>query len=125
MSQLIVTINGDQVHDYSGFIQEFNRAFSGCSADWDGNLDAFNDYLVWPEGAYVLIWKDSEVSRRALSYEEMSKWLEERLQACHPSNRQQIRQWLEAAKDGQGPTMFDTLIEIIGVNTGYVELKLE
>jgi hypothetical protein len=37
----------------------------------------------------------------------------------------EIRRRLERAKHGEGPTLFDWLVKIVGVNNGYVAIILE
>ena len=124
MSKPVLTIDGNNVYDFASFIQEFNRTFSQFDVEWSGNLDAFNDYLVWPDGEYILVWERSELSRQRLGFDEMVKWLGERVQHCHPANVPQMRERLEAAKRAEGQTMFDLLVEIIRGNKNYVELRL-
>ena len=57
-------------------------------------------------------WRDHEVSRFNLGYEETVRQLELRLARCHPSNRPRVQADLDAARAGQGPTVFDWLVEI-------------
>ena len=121
----VLTIDGSKVGDFACFIQEFNRIYARFDVLWNGNLDAFNDYLAWPDEKYVLVWKDSDLSRARLGYGEMIKWLEERVQHCHPSNASHMQERLEAAKLEKGQTMFDLLVEIIQDNSDYVHLRLE
>ena len=125
MSQLTLTIDGSRARDFKTFIDEFNRVYSRFDVHWGGNLDALNDYLAWPDEKYRLIWKQSELSRAGLGYGEMVKWLEERVQHCHPSGVSHMRERLEAAKLGRGQTMFDLIVEIIESNSDYVQLWLE
>ena len=125
MSRSVLTIDGSNVHDFESFIQEFNRVYSHFGVLWNGNLDAFNDYLVWPDQRYELVWKDSDLSHARLGHGEMVKWLEERVQHCHPSNVLHMRERLEAAKLRRGPTMFDKLLEIVERHGDYVQLRLE
>lgn len=125
MPRLTLTIEGDRVHDFETLVAEFNRVYSGFDVLWNGNLDAFNDYLFWPDEEYVLVWKQSELSRAGLGHGEMVRWLEERVRHCHPSNVSHMRERLEAAKLGRGQTMFDLIVEIIESNSDYVRLRLE
>lgn len=125
MSQLTLTLDGSSVHDFKTFIEEFNRVYSRFDVCWDGHLDAFNDYLAWPDEKYVLVWKQSELSRSGLGYGEMVRWLEETLQHCHPSSVSHMRERLEAAQLGVGQTMFDLIVEIIEGNGDYVRLRLD
>jgi hypothetical protein len=59
-----------------------------------------------------------------LSYAETVRQLERTLQRCHPLSREHIIANIEAAKHGEGRTIFDELIEIIGVHED-VDLQLE
>lgn len=89
-------------------------------AVWGHNLDAFNDILRGgfgtPKGGFVLRWKNSSVSRERLGYPETVRQLESRLTRCHPSNRESVRQKRDHAQKQTGPTVFDWLVEIIGVH---------
>src|SRR5438034_8914852 len=70
-------------------------------AEWGHNLDAFNDILRGgfgtPEGGFVLRWKNSQLSRERLGYDETVRQLESRLSRCHPSNRTFVREDLKQA----------------------------
>ena len=122
----IYVIDGDNFTDFDSFTKEFTRVLcSQFGANWRGHLDAFNDFLYWPERPYVLVWKSVERSRAALGHGEMVKWLEERIKNCHPTGVPHFQERLDAARAGQGPTMFDFLVEIIRDNEEFVELRLE
>jgi RNAse (barnase) inhibitor barstar len=81
------------------------------------NLDAFNDVLRGgfdtPKDGFILRWMHSEMSREKLGYPETVRQLEFRLAHCHPTNRERVERELIAAQNGQGPTVFDWLLEII------------
>jgi hypothetical protein len=50
---------------FAGFVEECNRVFiRPFGGEWHGKLDAFNDYLWWGEGDYVIVWKGAEKSRQ-------------------------------------------------------------
>jgi RNAse (barnase) inhibitor barstar len=89
-------------------------------AEWGYNLDAFNDILRGgfgtPDGGFVLRWVNSALSRERLGYPETVRQLERRLAHCHPANRENVAADLERARQGVGPTVFDCLVEIIGVH---------
>jgi RNAse (barnase) inhibitor barstar len=126
MMEQIVTIEGNNVSNFKDFVQEFNRVFcSQFNSVWHGNLDAFNDFLSWPEKKYTLVWKDSDLSRQRLGYDKMANWLEECIQNCHPSNVPELQLRLEGARCNVGQRMFDWLVEIIRDNQEFVELRLE
>jgi hypothetical protein len=49
--------------------------------------------------------------------------LEKRLTQCHPDNREIVQADLERARRGEGPTVFDWLVEIIRDNS-HVRFEL-
>src|SRR6185369_17209859 len=89
-------------------------------AEWGHNLDAFNDILRGgfgtPEDGFVLRWVNSALSRERLGYPETVRQLEIRLVRCHPTNREWVAADLERARLGVGPTVFDWLVDIIGIH---------
>lgn len=121
-------IDGQNFTNFAEFADEFNRVFADIGADWQGNLDAFSDYLDWPTqemgGGYVLIWRHSTVSRRSLGYSAAIFWLQERVQNCHPTNVIHFTRRLREAEQQQGPTLFDDLVGIIREHQ-QIELRLE
>jgi len=97
---------------------------------WRGNLDAFNDILFGgfgtPDDGFMLVWKNSELSRNRLGYPETIRWLEDRVRKCHPSNVENFKQRIVVAKEHRGPTLFDMLVEIITAPEHTdIELRLE
>ena len=121
-------------HDFST-LEEFFEVISHVlipGAEWGHNLDAFNDILRGgfgtPEEQFVLVWKNTGLSRQRLGYPETIRQLERRLSRCHPLNRDSVVAQLEAARNDSGPTVFDWLVEVIGEhgeNGDGVELRLE
>jgi RNAse (barnase) inhibitor barstar len=111
----ILTIDGANFSDFDGFAREFSTLL--CHHTWHGNLDAFNDILRGgfgtPEGGWVLRWHNSELSKVALGHSAMTRWLEQIVLSCHPSNRADIRARIGDSKQGVGPTLFDEIVEII------------
>jgi hypothetical protein len=114
---------------------EFTRVL-GLTMPWRGNLDAFNDFLRGgfgtPDDGFVLIWRHSAISRERLGYGETIKWLEERVQNCHPTNVPFMQQRLAEAQRSKGQTLFDMVVEIIRVHgpggeeaEDQVDLRLE
>lgn len=91
---------------------------------WDGNLDAFNDYLKWPtEEQYELQLIDAANCARNLDHAAQAAWLRQHLANCHPSNITSIRSRLAQAEAKRGETLFDVILEIIASN-GHVRLVL-
>ena len=101
-------IDGTRFSDFLGFVEEVSRQL--LDHHWAGNLDAFNDILS--EG-YDIVWFRSDLSRKRLGHDAMAAHLESVLTSCHPSNRREVRRELRAARRGEGPTLFDMLVEII------------
>jgi RNAse (barnase) inhibitor barstar len=86
-------------------------------SSWGRNLDAFNDILRGgfgtPDEGFKFIWRNSNMSREKLGYDETVRQLEKRLAKCHPDNRKSVQQRLEEARRHIGSTVFDWLVEII------------
>ncbi len=111
----VLVIDGAHFSDFDGFTREFSRLLVNYT--WRGNLDAFNDLLRGgfgtPERGWVLRWLNSELSRSALGYDATIQRLERILLTCHPSQRLNIEGRIRRARRGQGPTLFDEVVEII------------
>lgn len=111
----LVEIDGSLFTSLEGFFAHFGER--ALSSPWGRNLNAFNDVLRGgfgtPEDGFTLRWKNHSVSRHRLGYEETVRQLERKLQRCHPAHRAIAAQELEAAMAGQGPTVFDWIVEII------------
>ncbi len=120
-------IDGAAFSTLSEAATEFTAAL-GLLSPWHGNLDAFNDILHGgfgtPDEGSTLIWRHSAISRQRLGYGETIKWLEERIQHCHPDNIPHFQHRLEEARRGEGMTLFDTLVEIIRDHAD-IQLRLE
>ncbi|MEU9082923.1 hypothetical protein [Streptomyces sp. NPDC048357] len=61
---------------------------------------------------FAVEWHDHADSRRAPGYAQTARQLEIRLRHCHRTNRPPVTEQLAAARAGEGPTVFDWLIEI-------------
>ena len=109
-------IDGFRFSTLEEFFDEVNRNLIP-GVDWGRNLDAFDDILGGgfgtPEGGFVLVWKNHNVSRLRLGYAETVRQLGFHLEQCHPTNIPHIQGQLAAARKSQGKTVFDWLIEII------------
>jgi len=119
-------VNGHNCTSLAATAEEFTRALK-LTMPWRGNFDAFNDILNGgfgtPDDGFELVWERSDAARVGLGYRETIKWLEERSTHAHPSNRDDFLERLAAAKSGAGPTLFDTLTEIIRDHED-IELRL-
>ena len=111
----VLVVGGSRFSDLEGFAEQFSSFLTDYT--WHGHLDAFNDLLRGgfgtPEGGFTLRWEHSDLSRVRLGHRAMAERFEALLQTCHPSNRLPISQQRDAARRGEGPTLFDLLVEII------------
>jgi hypothetical protein len=111
----VVVIDGASFFNFDGFTREFSRLLDDHT--WHGNLDAFNDILRGgfgtPENGWILRWLNSDLSRAALGYEATILRLEHLLLTCHPSNRAHVEARIRSARCGEGPTLFDEIVEIV------------
>jgi hypothetical protein len=66
-----------------------------------------------PDEGYVRRWLDAGRSRQALGCPETVRQLERKLERYHPANRGLVQAELQEARRGEGPTVFDWLMEIV------------
>jgi RNAse (barnase) inhibitor barstar len=88
----------------------------GFPAWWGRNLDALDEMLRGDDGATqkrVIRWRNAESARTALGFPETVCQLEQRLARCHPASRGVVEQELQAARSGQGPTVFEWLVDAL------------
>ena len=114
----IYVLDGSQITTLEDFWRVVGEAVNGPGGYFGRNLDAFNDCIgggfgTPDDGDFEFHWHDHTVSREHLGYAETVRQLELRLARCHPTNRPCVAQDLAAARDRQGPTVFDWLVEII------------
>jgi RNAse (barnase) inhibitor barstar len=119
MTKPIIEIDGSHFDSLDTFWDEISvRLIPGAS--WGRNFDAFNDILRGgfgtPEGGFVLRWVNFQRSREALGYPETLRWLENKIQRCHPTNVEFVKRDIEEARQNKGPTVADIIIEIIRVH---------
>jgi hypothetical protein len=114
----VLVVDGSLFSDFEGFAREFTKLLDDYT--WSGNLDAFNDILRGgfgtPELGWIFRWLHHESSREALGYGATIRRLERMLLTCHPDNRERVAARIESAKRGEGPTLFDEIVEIIRVH---------
>ena len=108
-------LDGDNFQTLEEFYDEISSIFS-LPSWWGRNLDAFNDVLrsdFMPKQGYIIIWKNSQLSKQFLGYEETVRELLKRLEKSHPDNVSYIQKQIDEAKQQIGLTVFDWLVEII------------
>ncbi len=114
---VVYAVDGSRIGSLEDFWLVMGEAVNGPGGYFGRNLDAFNDCLRGGFGTpedddFIVEWHRHGHSRAALGYPETVRQLELRLAHCHPSNRTHVQADLEAARAGQGPTVFDWLVEI-------------
>jgi RNAse (barnase) inhibitor barstar len=117
MSQLkFYIIDGNDFSTLPEFFEVVGKTMIP-DAEWEHNLDAFNDILRGgfgtPEEGFEIVWKNSNNSQIKLGYDETLRVLSQRLVHCHAANRESIAKQIEDARNKTGSTVFDWLIEII------------
>ena len=128
MAKTTYSIDGENFSTLDEFFDEFKSVLTP-DYWWGKNLDAFNDVLVGGFGTpgedYVLIWKNSKLSKERLGYGETLKELESMLRKCHPTARSIIAEELRLAKAQTGPTVFDWIVDAIRKQNPKIDLILE
>ncbi|MDQ3816701.1 MAG: barnase inhibitor [Acidobacteriota bacterium] len=128
MSKPIYIIDGNNFSTYEELFREITQVLApGAIDSWIHSLDALNDYLYRgddkPREAFILVWKDSALSKTRLGYSETIRRLESSLKRCHPSNIPILQERIALAKQNQGITFFDEIIDIIREHED-IELRL-
>jgi RNAse (barnase) inhibitor barstar len=123
-------INGNNFSGLDGFFDEVEKVLTDGESGFGKNFDAFNDVLRGGFGKFEyaeeieLFWKNSRKSQNDLEYPETVRYLTERLNRTHRDSQESVRRDLEAAKNQNGLTLYDIILEIIWDNSN-VKLKLE
>jgi len=109
-------IDGGDIWTLEDFYDQITRVLIP-NADLGLNLDIFDDILRGgygtPDEGFRLRWSDHNVSRQRLGYGETVRQLEKRLKRCHRTMRANVQADLDRARAGEGPTVFDWLVDII------------
>ena len=111
-------IDGNEFNNVDGFYEYVDKTFSNGEEPCR-NLDAFIDYLRGGFGKHKynepikITWINSTKSKKYLGYEETTKILKKRLERCHPSNRENLKNKIELSERNEGKTFFDEIIECI------------
>ena len=121
-------LDGTKITSLEDFYDQVGSSLA-IGDNWGHNLDALDDVFYGgdfgiPEDGFTLKWVHSDVSRANLGYLETVKQLEKRLFRCHPSNRKKVLAELNNARQCEGNTVFDWLIDIIRGHEGKIHLVL-
>lgn len=120
MATCSLTIDGARIHDIPSFYDEINRVFMS-EENWKlgASLDALSDLFYGGYGAargdepVVLTWTHMDKSRAALGLDTTRRFYREKLKHPDIFNTRQIESLLDKLESGEGPTYFETVLEII------------
>jgi RNAse (barnase) inhibitor barstar len=119
MLKPIIEIDGARFDTLEGFWDEVS-AHLILGFEWGRNFDAFNDILRGgfgtTDGGFKLRWLNSQRSRELLGYVETLRWLEGKIQHCHPENVEIVKREIELARRSEGPTVLDIILVIIRIH---------
>ena len=122
-----ILITGSNIHDITSFYREINRVFMH-NENWQigESLDAFNDLLYGGFGAMDnnetvnILWKDIELSKKALDYEATKAYYLNKLQPSSPFNKQYFSAKLKELEAGVGETYFDIVMKILSEHSNII-----
>lgn len=116
VSKRVYEIDGAEFSSIEDFYDQISRKLIP-NTSWGRNLNAFNDILRGgfgtPRGGFILQWKNSQISKERLGYDETVRQLRARLLRCPSENRSRVAQELADAEKHEGETVFDWLVQII------------
>src|SRR5580704_12713647 len=102
-------INGSNFSNLKSFYGEVVNVLTKDFADKFGqNMNAFDDILLGGfckfeyQEPIILIWKNAEKSKNDLGWPETIKYIEDKLNDCHPNNIESVKKDLQLAKEGKG-----------------------
>lgn len=128
-----LVIDGNHFDSLDGFYNEVEHIFTkDLSWKTGRNFNAFNDVLrggfgVHEYGEPICIkWLHSAKSRKDLGYPATIQYYTRLLKTCHPGNAARVQSYLDETKRHKGPTLFDSIVEIIlGTNNSGHDCTLE
>lgn len=115
-----IELDGNNFSTLTGFYEEVESKLTN-NIDWTigRNLDAFNDLLRGGFGVHEYgepiswSWINADKSEAELGMAATINYIENKLETCHPANKEFVLKDLEKAKAGQGETLFQLLVGII------------
>ena len=114
--------------DVDSFYDECERGFN-MNCRWGRNLDALADILrggfFHEDDNFVLIWKNSNISKQRLDHKCRVKQLKEMMKKADPGYYQDITKRIIAAENEEGPTTFDNFVSIMYCECREGQFKLE
>ena len=118
---------GERITSLQSFYRVIGEIVNGPGGYFGNNLDALIDCLRGGFGTpaqFRIRWSRSEISRQAMNHADAVLELTNRLERCDPANRPKVTDELNRAKQSQGQTTFEWVVEILR-GARNVELTLE
>lgn len=123
---MIYIIDGSNFSNLEEFWKEIERIFSFTVSNIDGfkrNFSSLRDLLALLPRDTIVVWKNSKLSVKRLSYAETINMLQETLRNCHPSWNEIVKKEIELAQYNLGETIFDVVVKIFVEES--IALRLE
>lgn len=123
---MIYIIDGSNFSNLEEFWKEIERIFSFTVSNIDGfkrNFSSLRDLFALLPRDTIVVWKNSKLSVKRLSYAETINMLQETQQNCHPSWNEIIKKEIELAQYNLGETIFDVVVKIFVEES--IALRLE
>jgi len=114
-----IVIDGLNFKDLNGFYSEAELLLTGKQTGMGHSLSGFEDLLRGGFGlhsageALSILWMNASVSKKVLGYEAQQQHIAALMEKCHTSNKEALQKKMEEACRHIGPTLFDTVCELI------------
>ncbi|MGH1470272.1 MAG: DUF5071 domain-containing protein [Cellvibrionaceae bacterium] len=116
----IIIIDGYHFSTLEEFYDELESVFL-IEGEWSRNLDGFHELLQnrlnGASRECVIRWENSALSKKRLGYNETIRQLDKRLARCHPLKKSIVKNAINKAKEKEGLTVYDWLVQIIQFHT--------
>lgn len=123
---MIYIIDGSNFSNLEEFWKEIERIFSFTVSNIDGFKRSFSSlrdlFALLPRDT-IVVWKNSKLSVKRLSYAETINMLQETQKNSHPSWNEIIKKEIELAQYNLGETIFDVIVKIFVEES--IALRLE
>lgn len=111
--------DGNSFQDLNGFFTTFGEMVNGKDGYFGKDLHSFDDCFFGGFGLITpceITWKNSEISKSKLGHECYAEWCQAQIKLGeYPDDEalDTLKESLKQADNGQGPTMFDLLVDSI------------
>lgn len=119
---------GGLITDLTSFLCAMGEAINGPGGYFGLTMQAFDDCCVGGFGAtppFRLRWLDAAASQQALNHTQLAYWAEGRLRSrdyLDDDGKQWLQRTLTEASRGDGPSLFDELVDIMRAR--HIEIEM-